>query len=195
MSMHSLTILDLGNVLVDLHFDRFIYRCAEVSTRSVLEIRARFFDSEYKQPLERGEIKDEELFAWMVDWLNWPPERKNDLIFFWCDIFSETKGAREAMARFKSRGPVWILSDTVHSHISFIREHFPWALDVDRVITSYERGICKSEQGAFDSIIKEAGVPPEQILFLDDIQANIDAAKKVGIDARLFTGWNKIDQL
>jgi hypothetical protein len=102
MSMHSLTILDLGNVLVDLHFDRFIYRCAEVSTRSVLEIRARFFDSEYKQPLERGEIKDEELFAWMVDWLNWPPERKNDLIFFWCDIFSETTLFILTLASFAS---------------------------------------------------------------------------------------------
>jgi glucose-1-phosphatase len=177
-------------VLVDLHFDRFINRCAEVSTRSREEIRARFFASEYKQPLERGEISDETLFAWMVDWLGWPPERKDELIFFWCDIFSETKGAREAIAKFKSHGTVWVLSDTVHSHIQFIREHFPWSLDVDRVLTSYERGLCKSDPGAFAEIVEWAGVPAEQILFFDDIQANIDAAKKVGFDARLFTGWD-----
>jgi glucose-1-phosphatase len=191
---HSLVILDLGNVLVDLHFDRFISRCAEVSTRSVLEIRERFFESEYKPQIERGEISDETLFAWMVDWLGWPPERKNDLIYFWCDIFSETKGAREAIAGFKAFGPVWVLSDTVRSHIDFIAKHFPYALDVDRVLTSYERGMCKSDPGAFDQIVKGAGIPPEQILFFDDIQANIDAAKKVGIDARLFTGWDKAEQ-
>jgi putative hydrolase of the HAD superfamily len=187
---HSLTILDLGNVLVDLHFDRFFTRCAEVSSRSIEEIRAGFTNNKDQiLQVERGEITDETLFAWMVDWLRWPPERKNDLIFFWNDIFSETKGAREAIELFKTRGPVWVLSDTVRSHIEFIREHFPYALNVDRVLTSYERGICKREPGTFDSILKEANLPPEQILFFDDLQINIAAAKSVGIDAKLFIDW------
>ena len=189
---HKLTILDLGNVLVDLHFDRFFTRCAEVGSRSYDEIRERFSNTEYKDQVERGEITEKELFAWMVDWMSWPPERKDELIYFWCDIFSETKGAPEAVQLFKSRGPVWVLSDTVQSHVDFIRERFPYALDVDRVITSYERGICKREPGGFESIIRESNLPPEQILFFDDLQINIDAARKVGIDARLFTGWNSI---
>ncbi|MBU0691397.1 hypothetical protein KKH18_06230 [bacterium] len=177
---------------MDLHFDRFFNRCAEVSTRSLEEIRERFANTEYKERVERGEITDKELFAWMVDWLRWPPERKSDLIFFWNDIFTETKGAPEAIQMFKKRGPVWVLSDTVRSHIDFIRKQFPWALDVDRVLTSYERGMCKREPGGFESIIQEAQLLPEQILFYDDLQINIDAAKRAGIDARLFTGWENI---
>lgn len=189
---HNLTILDLGNVLVKLHFDRFFKRTAEVSTRSLDEIRERFSNTEYKDQLERGDITETELFAWMVDWLRWPPERKDELIFFWCDIFSAAKGAPEAVQHFKARGPVWILTDAVPSHIDFIRERFPWALAVDRVLTSYERGMCKREPGGFAAIINEAKLPPERILFYDDLQMNVDAARQVGIDARLFTGWETI---
>jgi FMN phosphatase YigB (HAD superfamily) len=189
---HSLAILDLGNVLLELHFERFTSRCAEVSGRTEEEIHAKYLGGDAKPDFERGKMTGRAFFAEMMDWMHWPPERLDDLKYFWSDIFGEMPGARAAITAFKACGLVWVLSDTDPVHIDFIRERYPWSLDVDRVLTSYERGMSKREPGSFSSIIKEAGVPAERILFIDDIPANIEAARQAGIDAKLFTNWNDI---
>ena len=187
----SLIILDLGNVLLDLHFERFTRRCAEVSARTEPEIRERYIEGDAKSDFEQGKTTEREFFAEMMDWMRWPPDRLDELKYFWSDIFSEIPGARKALTKLKKASPVWILSDTDPVHIDFIRAKYPWSLAVDRLLTSYGRGITKRAPGSFSPIIQDAQLPPEQILFLDDLQANIDAAKTVGIDARLFTNWGR----
>ena len=177
-------------MLLDLNFARFSSRCAEVSSRSEVEIREKYIEGRAKRDFERGATTEKQFFAEMADWMQWPPERIVELKYFWSDIFTEPPGAREAIEQFRAQGRVWVLSDTDPAHIEFIRKRFPWSLDVERVFTSYERNKFKRDPQAFEEIVNEAGVPASEILFLDDLQDNVDAAKAAGIDARLFTGWD-----
>ncbi|MBU2675737.1 MAG: HAD family phosphatase [Gammaproteobacteria bacterium] len=48
---------------------------------------------------------------------------------------------------------------------------------------SYERGIYKPDAAAFEYAIEVLGRDPGDILFLDDTKANVDAARRHGIDA------------
>ncbi|MBK8127648.1 MAG: HAD family hydrolase [bacterium] len=61
--------------------------------------------------------------------------------------FDEFPGARAALAQLKQWGTVWVLSDTDPLHIEWVRREFSWALEVEQVLTSYERGKMKSDPG------------------------------------------------
>ncbi|MCB9357453.1 MAG: HAD-IA family hydrolase [Calditrichaeota bacterium] len=188
---NTLYLVDLGNVLLGLDFERFVARAAERGTRSREEIRERYIHGESKSSFERGRCTPSEFLDEMRDYLNWPKteashEKLRDI---WCDIFDEFPGARDALEQLKLMGRVWVLSDTDPLHIQWVSRNFSWALDVDQVLTSYERGKLKSDPGVFEGIVKESGLKPEQILFIDDLQKNIEAASKASVSTHLFASW------
>jgi FMN phosphatase YigB (HAD superfamily) len=58
---------------------------------------------------------------------------------------------------------------------------------VDLAIYSDEEGMHKPDPRIYEIAIGRLGVPPAEIVFLDDIQPNVDAARAAGIQAILFT--------
>lgn len=191
MPSDHLYLVDLGNVLLKLDFERFVARAAERGGKSRDEIRERYIHGESKSRFERGQCTPEVFIEELREFTGWPKTASatEKLREIWCDIFDEFPGARDALEQLKQLGPVWVLSDTDPLHIQWLSRNFSWALDVDRVLTSYARGKLKSEPGVFEAIVKEAALPAEQILFIDDLQKNIDAAHKVSISTHLFTSW------
>lgn len=191
---HQLFLVDLGNVLLKLDFERFVARAAERGTRSRAEIRAQYILGESKASFEQGQCTAERFIEELREFLGWPQTEasRERLREIWCDIFDEFPGARDALVQLKRLGRVWVLSDTDQLHIQWVSRNYSWALDVDRVLTSYERGKRKSDPGVFEEIVKEAALPAEQLLFIDDLQKNIEAADKAGLSTRLFTDWTRL---
>jgi putative hydrolase of the HAD superfamily len=60
------------------------------------------------------------------------------------------------------------------------RKKFDWA------IISCEVGTRKPEKEMFDITIKKTGLSPNEIVFIDDREENIEAAKKVGMNGIVF---------
>lgn len=56
----------------------------------------------------------------------------------------------------------------------------------DHCLLSCEMGVAKPNVKAYQILVEKIGVPPGDIVFFDDLQRNIDAAKKAGLDAVLF---------
>lgn len=188
-----LYLVDLGNVLLKLDFERFVSRAAERGVRSREEIRERYILGESKKRFERGRCTAAEFIEELREFLKWPKTDTSTarLTETWCDIFDEFPGARESLEQLKQMGRVWVLSDTDPLHIQWVSKNFTWALDVEQVLTSYERGKLKSDPGVFEAIVAEAALPAEQITFIDDLQKNIDAASKARISTHLFTTWER----
>lgn len=196
MSTTRLYLVDLGNVLLKLDFERFVARAAERGSLRDIEslrneIQARYIHGESKSRFERGQCTANQFIEELRDFLNWPKTEASRarLREIWCDIFEEFPGARDALEQLKQTGMVWVLSDTDPLHIQWVSTNFSWALDVDQALTSYERGKLKSDPGVFEAIVKESGLPAEQILFIDDLSKNIEAAHKASITTHLFTTW------
>ena len=53
---------------------------------------------------------------------------------------------------------------------------------------SYETGLYKPEQAAFEHVLDHLGCSPSSIRFLDDTQANVDTATALGFDAQCVKG-------
>ncbi len=56
---------------------------------------------------------------------------------------------------------------------------------LEKCYTSYEVGIMKPDAGIFRHMLSDAGIRPEETLFLDDSPANIAAAEALGIQTLL----------
>jgi putative hydrolase of the HAD superfamily len=63
-----------------------------------------------------------------------------------------------------------------------LKEHF------DGTFCTCNVGYDKSQPEFFEHVFAELGVNPEEVLFFDDTQKNVDLAKQMGIDAHFYEG-------
>ena len=71
----------------------------------------------------------------------------------------------------------------LHRHIF---EHF------DEVLLSYQVGVRKPDSAAFRLLANRLDVELEELVFVDDLQLNIDAATAIGINAIHFVSYEQL---
>lgn len=79
--------------------------------------------------------------------------------------------------------------DSAHGIINLHRhifEHF------DRVLLSYQIGVRKPEPAAFRLLAESLAVEFEELVFVDDLPMNIEAANQLGIDGLLYTSFGQL---
>jgi HAD superfamily hydrolase (TIGR01509 family) len=59
---------------------------------------------------------------------------------------------------------------------------------VEEIVYSHEIGVCKPAPRAFEVTCARLGVRPRDCLFVDDVAANAEAARAVGMRAHVFEG-------
>ena len=64
-----------------------------------------------------------------------------------------------------------------------MRSALPYEDVLDGSFYSYELGAAKPDPAYFTHIVERLGVPPEQLLFVDDRADNVAAARSVGLAA------------
>jgi len=64
----------------------------------------------------------------------------------------------------------------------------------DDIVCSAEVGMAKPEAGIYTLAAERLGLPPGECVFVDDLDANVEAAREVGMQAVLFR-VNKGDDL
>jgi len=93
----------------------------------------------------------------------------------------------EWMAALQSRGlKTAILSNMPAEMAAHVRRHFAWMAHVSCPIFSSELRLVKPDPAIYQRCLECLDVSPEQALFIDDRQENVDGAKKLGIHALRF---------
>jgi putative hydrolase of the HAD superfamily len=65
------------------------------------------------------------------------------------------------------------------------QQHTFWDVFDGRVI-SCRLNLCKPETGIYEHLLRTYGLRAEETLFIDDVQKNLDAAAKLGIQTLRF---------
>jgi putative hydrolase of the HAD superfamily len=95
--------------------------------------------------------------------------------------------------QLKARGiRTAILSNMGDSVLENIEREFAWIHGFDALVWSFQLGMAKPAPEIYQHALEKLGTGPEETLFLDDKQVNIDAARGLGIQGLVFTD---IDQL
>ena len=79
-----------------------------------------------------------------------------------------------------------ILSNMGDGVLGYMRPRLPWLAQFDHLTWSCELGVVKPDPAIYLHTVKKLKVAPDQALFIDNLQRNVDGAEAVGLHAALF---------
>ena len=85
-----------------------------------------------------------------------------------------------------------LLSNMQFDMAAHARKNFAWLAHFDHQILSREIRLIKPDAAIFRHTVERLGVRPEEALFVDDREANIEAAREVGLRALRFEGVGQL---
>ena len=185
---------DLGNVLIRVDHLRFCRRMAVLAGLSPQAVYAQVFESALEPGYDTGRISSREFYRRVTAHFGvaLPYSRFCDL---WCDLFDPMGGMPELVRHLASSFPLFLLSNTNSLHFDYIKEHFGLILQPFLAfVLSYQVGSRKPEPGIYQALIRAAGRPPEEILFLDDKVSFVEGARGQGLTAWQFRSPQELRQ-
>jgi putative hydrolase of the HAD superfamily len=89
---------------------------------------------------------------------------------------------------------VFILSNNFKERANYY-DQYPWMHDaVDKVYFSWQTGFVKPDIKAWQLVLSENNLKPEDCIYFDDQQKNLDSAETVGIKSHLFTNESDLEE-
>jgi len=116
---------------------------------------------------------------------------------FW-DFWFKAETVSEPMIAFartlKQKGlKVFLLSNNFKERAGYYGQ-YPWLTDtVEKAYFSYETGLVKPDPKAWQLVLGENQLKPEECLYFDDQEKNTRAAESIGIKSFVFTGQSVLE--
>lgn len=124
---------------------------------------------------------------------------KKAVIFDLNGVFVEEEGDEiSALAReLKAKGfKLFILSNNMDERTAYYDAHFPVLKELfDKQYFSWQTGFIKPDRRAFELLLTENNLKPEECVYFDDSSRNVAAAKNLGIESYMFESPAQVRQL
>ena len=184
-----LYIFDLGNVIVDIDFNRVFGAWSDFARVPLATLKHNFVMGEAFHQHERGEISDEDFARALCHEMALPLSYEQfahgwQAIFVGLrpEVIKIMRGLREQGHR------VVVLSNTNRLHTTFWPDEYPEIrAAADHIYLSQEMGMRKPEARIWQQVLAREGFPASETVFFDDNAENIDAAQRLGITSILVT--------
>ncbi|MHC4551833.1 MAG: HAD-IA family hydrolase [Planctomycetota bacterium] len=178
-------IFDLGRVLVAIDNQAMVKELFSHIGTDDPQLAAKTMKSSHMIDLCSGRIDLEEFHRRMSAAYN------SDLGFaefkdLWCSIFYTMEGAEELLRELDGTVTLGLLSDTDAVHWNYIKNRWPWLEMIPRPTLSYAVGLIKPDPAIYLKAAANAETQPEKCLFIDDLEANVEGARAVGMTAVQF---------
>lgn len=187
-------IFDLGNVIIDIDYDFSINELKKILPAHKHELTAQFFPSQFHKDYEKGDINSDEFRnevrrLYDEDWTDSQIDR------VWNSLLRTIPQERiDLVRRLKSEYGTGILSNTNAIHIEKMAEILQdqngessvYSL-CHSVFLSHEMGLAKPDIAIYEAVLDEIKIPGEKVLFFDDLAANVEGAKKAGMQSYQIT--------
>ncbi|MCU0722873.1 MAG: HAD family phosphatase [Planctomycetes bacterium] len=180
-------VFDIGNVVLDFDFSILLGKAARRFGRPPEEIARRFQDARVQRDFECGLLSPRD-FHRAVSAAFPRPLDYGEFVELWNGIFSETPGTAELLRALSGRVRLLAASNTNALHLDHIRRRFPVLSLFDSVVASCEIGACKPEPAMYQEVLRRAGESPSRVVFVDDLEANVEGAVRAGMTGILFRG-------
>jgi FMN phosphatase YigB (HAD superfamily) len=92
------------------------------------------------------------------------------------------------LKRLKAGGArVHALSNFAHEKFALACAEFPFLADFDVAVISGRERVAKPNRRIFEILVERIGLPPGELLFVDDSLKNVEAARAFGIETLHYT--------
>jgi len=176
----KLILFDLGGVLVELGREIFPKSWFPEDQSFGLE---EWFSSDAAIQFETGLISPTEFIRELKQALslNAPDHQVRAAFELWPKGFFETTD--ELLNRLKADYELAVLSNSNEIHEPILMQRFGLQSRVDHIFFSHLIGYSKPSLEAYTHVLKTLNFEPYEVMFFDDNQSNVAAAKSLGIQA------------
>lgn len=185
----AFVFLDMGNVLVSFDQERAFRQMAEAGGVDITAIRSAVLEQGLQESLERGRIGWPEFHA-EFSRRTGSTATPAALAHAASDMFALNIEMLPVIAGLERTGcGLGILSNTCGPHWEHLLARGFAVLpgNFQKIVLSHEVRAVKPEPEIFSTATRLAGVPPERIFFCDDVPAHVEAARRAGWQAEVFT--------
>lgn len=182
-------IFDFGNVLINLEHKRTFTEFKKVLGVDFSSGLPEKMEAVFHR-YEKGEINTES-FLWALQQYN-PKAEIRDVIFAWNSILGELSQARfDLVSSLRETYNVAMLSNINEMHEKEIDKRLEKELGLidfrsnyfDKVYYSHLIGLHKPDTKIYSFVHQDLNIEPSSILFIDDLEKNVLAARSVGWNA------------
>ena len=186
-------LFDFGNVVAFFDHDRAMRRLLAHTDRTAEQLWALLYKDGLADRYECGQVTTDELFAVSRDRGGLRCDRA-EFVDAFCDIFWPNPPMADLIPRLKANGYRLVLaSNTNAAHYERYREQFKDLLGhFDAVAVSHEAGARKPHPQFFEYAHRRAGCEKDECLFVDDLLANVTAAREFGWHAIHYTRFDDL---
>ena len=182
-------VFDFGNTLIKFEPSYIVAQTVSdpEDARLLTEV---VFDRIYFSRLDEGTISDEEVLACYKIRL---PERlwetAERVYRSWIYNLPEIEGMRELIVYLKEKYKmsVFLLSNISQYFVDHAHE-IPMLELMDKCVFSCVHKRVKPDVELFGQLCRECDIAPEETIFVDDLESNIEGARKAGLCGYLFDG-------
>jgi len=179
-------ICDLGGVVIAIDPDRIRDHWAARSSLPRAEVHARFPDEHYLA-FERDALTEREYLAHVrrqLELEGTDEELADDL----CRIFlGIDQGTLRVLRDLRGRYTVVALTNTNRIHERVWSRLYETELEVfEHIHCSHDLRARKPDPAAFTAVLDHHGLPASRTLFIDDLAANVEAARELGMRGIVF---------
>lgn len=188
-------IFDVGNVLIDFCWEK---TCETLgfSQEVITAFGRNMILSDMWNRLDEGIISQEDAINQFIEAM---PSYEKEIRLFWDNAVSfveEYDYAYDMIMTLKKKGyQIYLLSNYPLEMYKLHWPTFRFFKEVDGYVVSAVEQIRKPDIRIYECLCQRYGLMPEQCLFFDDRQDNVDAAKTAGMEAVLFKGYETVADL
>jgi len=181
-------VFDLGGVLIDWD-PRYLYRKLLADEAAVEEFLATVCTPEWNAEQDRGRPFAEGV----AELVERHPAHAAAIAAYaerWPEMLAgDIPGTVELLAELRAAGmPLYALTNWSAETFVIARERFAFLSWFDGVLVSGEERMIKPDPAFFRLLQERFGLAPEATFYVDDAEANVAAARALGLDAVRFTG-------
>ncbi len=190
----KVVVFDFGSVIAKTdkqEVARFIANHLHISENEAVEAMQQLKES------NRAGLEEEETF-WAVyakqNGLILPDHWQRDLDEAKFKLTQAVPGMIELVKDLQQQGYQTALLSNISKNHANVKRRLGYYDLFSPALLSYEIGTRKPDPKAFQILLSQLQVPPQEIVFIDNQSKNVEAARSLGIDSILFVGREQLIQ-
>ena len=182
----------MGNVIIPFDFRKGYAALEARAGIPASEISDRIRSTGLVPLFESGQLEPRDFVAQLTAALRADIDY-DEFCGIWSSIFMpETLIPLDLVRALKQRYRVMVLSNTNAIHFNMVRQAYPILDHMDHFVLSHEVKALKPDPAIYEAAIAGALAQPAECFFTDDIPAYVEGARRAGIQAEQFLGYDKL---
>jgi putative hydrolase of the HAD superfamily len=189
----SLVLFDLGGVVCKFLPERRLNQLSLVSGKPATQIRELLWDSGFSRRCDRGDFSGAKMHQRACELLGWTADYA-EFRCAWASAFEPDSSVLALVHALRRHRKTGLLTDNPPVIEDALRHELgEVGLEFDFLGFSCELRSLKPDPVIFRAALVRAESRPEETLFIDDVRANVDAARALGITSLLFTNAQALE--